>query len=74
MVGMVLLLSIFEEFNLLRDVLHIKILNLEFVLHVFLLLSQLSINGVGLTKPLTTFLSPESKHSIHLRKPSKGCR
>ena len=33
--------------------------------------AQLSINGVGLTKPLTTSLNPTSKHSSHLRKPSK---
>ena len=36
--------------------------------------SQLSVNGVGLTKPLTTSLSPTSKHSSHLRKLSKGGR
>ena len=36
--------------------------------------TQLSINGVVLTKPLTTSLSPTSKQSSHLRKPSKGCR
>ena len=36
------------------------------------LAAQLSINGVGLTKPLTTSLNPTSKHSSHLRKPSKG--
>ena len=35
---------------------------------------QLSINGVGLTKPQATSLSPTSKHSSHLRKPSKGGR
>ena len=35
---------------------------------------QLSVNGVGLTKPLTTSLSPTSKHSSHLREPSKGGR
>ena len=36
--------------------------------------SQLSINGVGLTKPLNTSLSLISKHSSHLRKPSKDGR
>ena len=36
--------------------------------------SQLSVNGVGLTKPLTTSLNPTSKHSSHLREPSKGGR
>ena len=36
--------------------------------------SQLSVNGVGPTKPLTTSLSPTSKHSSHLREPSKGGR
>ena len=34
--------------------------------------SQLSINWVGLTKPLTTSLNPTYKHSSHLRKPNKG--
>ena len=34
-------------------------------------LSQLSINGVWLTKPLTTSLNQTSKHSSHLRKPSR---
>ena len=34
--------------------------------------TQLSINKVGLTKPLTTSLNSTSKHSSHLRKPSKG--
>ena len=33
--------------------------------------SQLSINGVGLTKPLTTSLNPTSKHSSRLREPSR---
>ena len=36
--------------------------------------SQLSVNGVGHTKPLTTSLNPTSKHSSHLREPSKGGR
>ena len=35
---------------------------------------QLSANGVGLTKPLNTSLNPTSKHSSHLREPSKGGR
>ena len=34
-------------------------------------ITQLSINGVGLTKPLNTSLNPTSKHSSHLRKPIK---
>ena len=34
--------------------------------------TQSSINGVGLTKPLNTSLNPISKHSSHLRKPSRG--
>ena len=38
--------------------------------NVFFFFSQSSINGVGLTKPLTTSLNPTSKHSSHLRKPS----
>ena len=29
---------------------------------------------MGLTKPNNTSLNPISKHSSHLRKPSKGCR
>ena len=37
-------------------------------------IAQLSINGVGLTKPLTTSLNPTSEHSSHLKKPSKGGR
>ena len=36
--------------------------------------SQLSVNGMGLTKPLTTSLNHTSKHSNHLREPSKGGR
>ena len=36
--------------------------------------AQFSINGVGLTKPLNTSLNQSSKHSSHLRKPSKGGR
>ena len=39
-----------------------------------LLLAQSSINGVGLTKPLITSLNRISKHSSHLRIPSKGGR
>ena len=35
---------------------------------------QLSVNGVGLTKPLTTSLNPTSKHLSHLRELSKGGR
>ena len=35
---------------------------------------QLSINGLGLTKPLTTSLNPTSKHSSPLSEPSKGGR
>ena len=38
------------------------------------LMTQVSINWVGLTKPLTISLKPTSKHSSHLRKPSKGGR
>ena len=33
--------------------------------------AQFSINGVGLTKPLTTSLNPTSKHSSHLREPNR---
>ena len=47
---------------------------LSFEIYNVLELSQLSINGMGLTKPLTTSLNPTSKHSSHLRKPSKGGR
>ena len=36
--------------------------------------TQLSINGVGFTKPLTASLNPTSKHSSQFKKPSKGCR
>ena len=36
--------------------------------------SQLSLNGVGLTKPPNTSLSPTSKHPSHLRKPGKDRR
>jgi hypothetical protein len=36
-----------------------------------MIMSQLSIKGVGLTKPLTTSLNPTSKHSSHLREPSR---
>ena len=38
-------------------------------LSTFFALSQSSMNGVGLTKPLNTSLNPISKHSSHLRKP-----
>ena len=46
-----------------------SLVNLEVIVEQ---LPQLSINGVGITKPLTTSLNPTSKHSSHLRKPSKG--
>ena len=49
----------------------VEVKNLKDTLISLMYITQLSINGVGLIKPLTTSLNQTSKHLSHLRKPSR---
>ena len=65
--------GVFVVGEIVRQLLRFLIIKTQQVYVLVSVNSQLSIKGVGLNKP-TTSLNPTSKHTSHLRKPSKGVK